>query len=417
MATKRQKGTGAYKTELKIYLRHVYLTLVTFSIRPASSRASRRLFFACFIVSFTLLCFFSARLTCLRQPCPKPAAPPPPTVQNASSSESSSTTDSPLPSTSPARPNKYHGPPSTWRNWTAPERELAASLDQIQARDLSIHLYNAFALKKRAGAGFPSKRRKLSNGPDDESENGEPDWVPPKLWTAWPMRADEVPREEESKKWEDDNPFPRPPPRRPPRPSDLLGELLVARVLQKAKERFEARDWVTDESQSQTEVSSDASDSETRKKPKKNSWTRSRYSTGSILDTISMGEIIGTVGPEKALRPVVIADDELAAKILDPSIRHILSKLDALLLGLHRARASYARPKGKRPGHQNPHSTDDDEGPARTRKRKATHRHAQTPHNAPPQSDSARSSSSPTSNPSPPPPPAEKHPTKPPSRP
>lgn len=228
------------------------------------------------------------------------------------------------------------------------------------------------------------------------------------------MRADEVPREEESKKWEDDNPFPRRPPRRPPRPSDLLGELLVARVLQKAKERFEARDWEPDESQSQVEVSadmaSDALDSETRKKPRKSSWTRSRYSTGSTMDTISMGEIIGTVGPEKELKPVVIADDDLAATILQPSVRHILSKLDALLLGLHRARASYARPKRKRPGSQNPHTTEDNYS-ARARKRKATHRHAQIPRNASSQSDSDSdtdpayppSSSSPTSNSSLPP--------------
>ena len=224
------------------------------------------------------------------------------------------------------------------------------------------------------------------------------------------MRADEVPREEEGKKWEDDNPFPRPPPSRPPRPSDLLGELLVARVLQKAKERFEARDWEPDESQSQAEQSadmaSDTPDPRTRKKSRKSTWTRSRHSTGSIIDTISMGEIIDTVGPEKALKPVFIADDDLATKILHPSIRHILSKLDALLLGLHRARASYAGPKRKRlETEKDTHTTTDEDGPARARKRKAP-----TRHNAPSQSHSASdsdtdlpSSSSPQSNSSPPP--------------
>ena len=345
----------------------------------------------------------SPRASAISANAPSPQLHPPPAAQDASSSESSSSSDSPLPPTSPARPNKYHGPPSTWRTWTAPERELAASLDQIQARDLSIHLYNAFALKKRAGARLSSKRQKLTHAPDNESENGDADWVPPKVWTAWPMRADEVPREEESRKWEDDNPFPRPPLQRPPRPSDLLGELLVARVLQKAKERFEARDWEPDETQSQAELSADAPDPGTRKKSRKSTWTRSRHSAGSIIDTISMGEIIGTVGPEKELKPVFIADDDLATKILHPSIRHILSKLDDLLLGLHRARASYARPKRKRAGSRNPPTTTDEDGPARARKRKAA-----TPHNAPSQSHSASdtdppSSSSPTSNPSLPP--------------
>lgn len=354
---------------------------------------------------------FPRALPVSASPAPSPQHQSPAAVQDASSSESSSSSDSALPSASPARPNKYHGPPSTWRTWTAAERELAASLDQIQARDLSIHLYNAFALKKRAGVRLSGKRRNLSKTRDDGSETGDADWVPPKVWTAWPMRADEVPREEASKKWEDDNPFPRPLPGRPPRPSDLLGELLVARVLQKAKERFEARDWEPDESQSQTEQSvdmaSDALNLETRKKSRERTWTRSRYSTGSIIDTISMGEIIGTVNPEKELKPVIIADDELATKILQPSIRHILSNLDALLLGLHRARASYARPKRKRPGNQNPHSTTDDDA----RKRKAARPPTKSPRNAPSQNDSNNntdtdidppnppSSSSPPSNP------------------
>lgn len=50
----------------------------------------------------------------------------------------------------PLRPNKWQGAPSTWTTLTVQERGLAASLDQIRNADLSIHLYNAHALKRRA---------------------------------------------------------------------------------------------------------------------------------------------------------------------------------------------------------------------------------------------------------------------------
>jgi hypothetical protein len=50
----------------------------------------------------------------------------------------------------PPRPNKWQGAPSTWTTLTAQERGLVASLDQIRNADLSIHLFNAHALKRRA---------------------------------------------------------------------------------------------------------------------------------------------------------------------------------------------------------------------------------------------------------------------------
>lgn len=48
------------------------------------------------------------------------------------------------------RPNRWKGAPSTWKKYTEEERGLAASLEQIRNADLSIHLYNAHALKLRA---------------------------------------------------------------------------------------------------------------------------------------------------------------------------------------------------------------------------------------------------------------------------
>jgi hypothetical protein len=47
------------------------------------------------------------------------------------------------------RENRFTGPASTWRDYTADERGLIASLDQERAGDLGVHLYNAHALKSR----------------------------------------------------------------------------------------------------------------------------------------------------------------------------------------------------------------------------------------------------------------------------
>lgn len=66
-----------------------------------------------------------------------------PTVPDSNASEDTDDSDS-------LRPNRWQGAPSTWTTLTAQERGLAASLDQIRNADLSIHLYNAHALKRRA---------------------------------------------------------------------------------------------------------------------------------------------------------------------------------------------------------------------------------------------------------------------------
>lgn len=47
------------------------------------------------------------------------------------------------------RPNKFKGSKSTWRNFTKEERLIASSLTRLRDQDLSIHLYNAHAMKRR----------------------------------------------------------------------------------------------------------------------------------------------------------------------------------------------------------------------------------------------------------------------------
>lgn len=47
------------------------------------------------------------------------------------------------------RPNRWTGPKSTWRAITEEERLLWHSMKQLRDQDLGVHLYNAFALKRR----------------------------------------------------------------------------------------------------------------------------------------------------------------------------------------------------------------------------------------------------------------------------
>lgn len=47
------------------------------------------------------------------------------------------------------RPNRWTGPKSTWREFTREERLLWRSMQQLVDKDLAVHLYDAFALKRQ----------------------------------------------------------------------------------------------------------------------------------------------------------------------------------------------------------------------------------------------------------------------------
>lgn len=47
---------------------------------------------------------------------------------------------------------RWQGPASTWRAHNAEELSTATALEATRDRDLSLHLYNAFALKHRRKA-------------------------------------------------------------------------------------------------------------------------------------------------------------------------------------------------------------------------------------------------------------------------
>jgi len=48
------------------------------------------------------------------------------------------------------RPNRWRGAKSTWREYTKEERATADALRRVRDRNLGVHLYNAFAVKRDA---------------------------------------------------------------------------------------------------------------------------------------------------------------------------------------------------------------------------------------------------------------------------
>jgi len=245
------------------------------------------------------------------------------------------------------RENRFHGPASTWRNHTYEERQLAAAISQQRANNLSIHLYNAHALKARARephvpniTPWTSKNRWMS--PDQPHTIS---FQPDRNWTAWPLPPDEVPRrgedfcaalafEEDGETYRNDIPW---------TPSADLHQEILALMLRKAKDRFTRRQWA-----------------ESELCPEHGDWTkvgRENQSDGGsergsddveIIDVEMLPPANASI-PERTYtsssiaEPTFLADDERANVILQPSIRHILTKLDELLLGLHKSRHGHRR--------------------------------------------------------------------------
>ena len=230
-------------------------------------------------------------------------------VTEASASNQSS------PSLAEYRPNKYHGAASTWRSWTQKERKTVESLQEIRARDLSAHLFNAFALKRREQELKRSAMEgEHQNHPSRMDATSSP-FIPPKQWTSWPMPASEVPRTGETiSKDQDDIWTLRMP--SDPRPSAELEDCLVAVMMQTAKERFYERKWTPD------------------KHGEKSQGGNTADVTGNKEDWPISVDLYHS----RELRPVVQADDEKSRQQLRPQVRQIMSQFDSLLMGLHHVR-------------------------------------------------------------------------------
>lgn len=183
----------------------------------------------------------------------------------------------------------------------ASERRLAASLDHLSAKDLATHLYNAFALGRRA--------RNLESRNEENNDASKQAWSPPKLWTAWPLAPALVPAEDEGLRWESESYLNRPTSSKKLGPREVLEDILIGRLQKVAKERF-----------------------------------LKSYSRDVSLELPEM-DLGGDEGLD-LLEPVVLADDDLARNLAEPTVRHAFAKLDGLLKALHHARHAYTAAEG-----------------------------------------------------------------------
>ncbi|KGQ10731.1 hypothetical protein BBAD15_g3917 [Beauveria bassiana D1-5] len=247
------------------------------------------------------------------------------------------------------RPNRWRGSKATWRYVTEEERMLWRSMKQLQDEDLGVHLYNAFALKKRATN--PESAEDLAIKKEDGQEDGREDgqegvWVPPKTWTAWPMRQKHIPPAGLFKDEGDgDDEFTL---RRQEKvtPSSELRAELTATILRLAKERFSRRkppqpvepSIETPASPRLGDKGSEPSD-ESETEPLSHPTVRQATDV-SVIDDEQSTSRSGKKSAGRTLDPVVSTDDDLSTSLLKPSVQHILTQMDKTLTILHNARVA-----------------------------------------------------------------------------
>lgn len=219
------------------------------------------------------------------------------------------------------RPNRWRGNPRAWQHITELDRAVVAAMGRTRDRDLAVHLYNAFHMKRTVDVTEPDA------------------WAPKAYWTAWPLRL----RDNLGLSVFDDNGGgPGPNTLQPGlgyasgaddipifrsndlrvqnRPSRPLEEMLTATIQRVAREQFHA----------QRRARQQALPS----RPLPDNGTEVPAAKSTTLPTTT---------PDTDYAPaVVLADDELAAHLLHPSVRHLLAQVDKVLLILHNTRVATA---------------------------------------------------------------------------
>ena len=242
---------------------------------------------------------------------------------------------------------RFQGSDSAWRHHTDNERMLASSLDQLRANDLSIHLYNAHSWKARLRSnethefiGTLKRKNRWIAG----DEHGTRPWYPEYAWTHWPLEPEKVPR-----KGEDFGVLYDPQvgiglaatERMLPSGEDLQ-EDIYALMMQRAAEQWRAR---PPESAFSLRPSRGRSISRPRQRRSKSvgfeaEITSAKRSAGPQTSQ-SADEGLNTESDLPQIRPAPIlsADEDQLRLILQPSVNHLMSRIDNLLMSLHHNRA------------------------------------------------------------------------------
>ncbi|EUC43486.1 hypothetical protein COCMIDRAFT_7050 [Bipolaris oryzae ATCC 44560] len=276
----------------------------------------------------------------------------------------------------PVRPNRFHGTPQTWEEYTEAERRIAESLEQMENSDLSAHLYNAHMLKRRLQRPAQDLARLEMWQSKDEWLMPEKDLkytdaaglvqdaiVPPPDWTAWPVPPAELPDYNEKSdsrlvrgqadEWAIESTSKHD-------AGEELREELLAVFLRIAKDQWNMRDISssTSDADNDPETSRSRSPSESARFSRPSSASRADAETkaysgaygeaaGHESNTDQTHEYGKRRGRKKQLdtftKPVVLADDARAKQLLQPSIQSIMNKLDDLALAICRMQLNQIR--------------------------------------------------------------------------
>ncbi|RFU76388.1 hypothetical protein TARUN_5880, partial [Trichoderma arundinaceum] len=255
------------------------------------------------------------------------------------------------------RPNRWTGAQRTWQRMTAEERRLWQSMEAVEDQDLAVHLYNAFALKKRG------KDSSTAQDVTVALENGQQGiWAPPRVWTAWPLNEKRVPQQKLIQR-EDDDEYDRFTFRKVEKhmPSSELHEELGAAILRLAGEKFHKSMSKSKRKIVLASIEGDAMSANhgrTGREDDKTPAFTDPPSPSSVSGLEDEKMMIDDEGGEddgaerqpaqpgqkrkapKTYDPVMSSNDNLSYEIIRPSIRHILSQLDTTLHILHNARVA-----------------------------------------------------------------------------
>lgn len=260
----------------------------------------------------------------------------------------------------PERPNRFKGPPRTWKGYTAADRQIAESLQQLEDADLAAHLYNAHALKRRARkptaniSALETWRNKdawLKQANElqhtDAAGQLQTELIPSKDWTAWPLppasldalsngyRAGSAAPEGEE--WVIGGSGPQD-------PGDELKDEMLGLFLRLAKDNWNAKEWHDDG----TRTSKKNSRSGLRSRAQSVN-TDSGIKDGGMCIPKTAGEEAAHQGVKRDrkqqvvfdIKPVVLADDAKAQRLLRPTIASLLNGLDGVALALQRTRLNH----------------------------------------------------------------------------
>ncbi|CAI6335919.1 unnamed protein product [Periconia digitata] len=273
-----------------------------------------------------------------------------------------------------SRPNKFTGHARTWRGYTFADRQIAASLGNIEASDLGAHLYNTHHLKHRMRRppeqlvkvqDWHKKESWLKKGKELEFTNPfgeiEEELIPKKSWSAWPLPPSRIQKADRGvRRPDDDEDTWCIEAARADDVGEAMREEIMALFVRRAKDQ-----WLSRESEDEDEEDGNATDAEAdlaesnredTKPAKPESVTTSdvemrdhENSTGGSglkEDTVERsierrGAYRGFEHDGSFTKPVFLADDDTAQQILQPSVNSLLTSLDDLALSIRRVRLNH----------------------------------------------------------------------------